>query len=1114
MDFIPKIRQSTFTKVVLIATIAIGLTSAFSLTDFSYTLELLSLDLRYRLRAEIKKSDDIVLINFDDKSIDHYGSWPWSRSYQVFLLETLRYYKAGPVVYDVLFIEPEPPVVITKDKHRSKSDIHIVDNDKAFARAIRDYQSVYLAYASRDPVAGTKREDIQREVKRLQHQHPEPKTKAVAYLKSQLIKTPEEVKRAVYKSIDLDLPLVEFMTVAKGFGFAQPGYSRDGVIRDFILYRHYDDFLLNPLVMPLFADMKGIDLKAVTIRPAKEVRLGQGDSNEGQSSKTTTIPVDSHLNSLLNWPGRFEDSFTHISFVDLIYCYVYQRAVEATLSAIKRGPPDPETVRDRIINELSPYHLLREKTLNDTVQRAVASVYVAHYLTRGFSGQGTKDSIGGFIDADTFEESLFSVSTAIKADAFLKNNPSDSFEAFVSLLDGSRDRKAKALQLFTDFKKLQGLPEAVGLKRYLIPPRIPAKVNGREVTLSPLDLKDKIVFLGLTAKGTVDLNPTPYEKSCPMVFYHASALNMLLNESFLHYPPYLLRYLTPLVLIILVALVGVYGSTLVLTFSVFVLAPLYTSVSYLFWTRHGQWIEVVLPVFAVFMTYLIVMVVKFYEVYREKSRVRGLFSAMVSPKVLAVMESNPESFSLTGKRTFATTYFSKIEGLEYLTRSMHPQELPIFLSNYLTPMSNIIMHYDGYIDKYEGSVIMADFGVPIEDSDNPIKCAFACIEQVNFIRVFGQALSSIYSTEISVSIGFNSGYVSAGNMGSDQKFQYTVMGDAVNMAARFMAANSIYRSLYPITSEETVSVLKDYVYARPLDKLLLKGKTVPTKIYDIVGWKAEAYLELTRGKPIPDFLHTLWGDAPVDSIEYYQRFWEHQYQRTGHELSTRIAEFFGSQSRHLKDLKFLEFAVDSKKAVEQLYHLLKQIDTNLITQLRGDDLRSFLSRCHETLDSVVQRLHQSENADRLLSMAEVLARRFDLLSERLGKIEQSFDYPKDFILSILSQDLDKAVSQLEAQRARYRKEVRAFISTIKAEQYHRLNSLVGEPENKTLIALYEQGLEQYWHRQWDRAIEVFGQVLTIDGNDRPALQFIQRLQGYKETPPPPNWQGEFIQTKK
>ena len=199
-------------------------------------------------------------------------------------------------------------------------------------------------------------------------------------------------------------------------------------------------------------------------------------------------------------------------------------------------------------------------------------------------------------------------------------------------------------------------------------------------------------------------------------------------------------------------------------------------------------------------------------------------------------------------------FFSDVAGFTTISEKLNAEQLAAVLNEYLTPMSDIIINYGGYIDKYEGDAIMADFGVPIWGDADPHshawKCCWAAVEQQEKLVPLSVELKEKYDVEIGVRMGINSGFVSAGNMGSTQKMQYTVMGDAVNQAARFEPACKIFGVLIMI-GESTYEMASDKIEARKLGLLVAKGKKQAVGVYELLAKKGE--LDAEKAKLVQQF---------------------------------------------------------------------------------------------------------------------------------------------------------------------------------------------------------------------------------------------------------------------
>jgi adenylate cyclase len=214
---------------------------------------------------------------------------------------------------------------------------------------------------------------------------------------------------------------------------------------------------------------------------------------------------------------------------------------------------------------------------------------------------------------------------------------------------------------------------------------------------------------------------------------------------------------------------------------------------------------------------------------RDKARIRDMFGKYVSPRVVdQILENPPE---LGGVDKDLTVCFSDIRGFTTLSESMTPQELVNHLNEYLTAMTDIILEYNGTLDKYVGDEIMWFFGAPIPQEDHALiacKCALKQMESLN-------QLNEKWPPErrINIGIGLNSGIMTVGNMGSLGRMNYTLMGDNVNLGARLEGTNKQYGTNV-IISEFTYGLVRDRVIVRELDNIRVKGKNKPVLIYELV----------------------------------------------------------------------------------------------------------------------------------------------------------------------------------------------------------------------------------------------------------------------------------------
>jgi len=356
--------------------------------------------------------------------------------------------------------------------------------------------------------------------------------------------------------------------------------------------------------------------------------------------------------------------------------------------------------------------------------------------------------------------------------------------------------------------------------------------------------KGKIALIGVSIEELHDNKFTPFynyggnRRLTPGVETHAHAIQTMLDQRFIKSTPIATNIITIFIICIIASVAvafarPVFGGALALVLAIGVY--LYT-----FWMFRNQatWVYLVPLLVGIAVSYLGSVVYQFLSEQKEKKKIRGMFQTYMSPKVLKYLEDHPDAFSLSGEKREATMFFSDVANFTTISESLSAEELALVLNKYLSPMTEILMKYDGYVDKYEGDAIMCDFGVPMEDVDHAWKACFAAIDQQATLKVLRPQIKKDHGVDIFVRMGVNSGVVSAGNMGSNQRFQYTVMGDAVNQASRFEGANKQYGT-YIMIGEETYRRAQDKIEVRILDRLIVKGKLKPITVYQLLSRKGQ-----------------------------------------------------------------------------------------------------------------------------------------------------------------------------------------------------------------------------------------------------------------------------------
>ena len=370
-----------------------------------------------------------------------------------------------------------------------------------------------------------------------------------------------------------------------------------------------------------------------------------------------------------------------------------------------------------------------------------------------------------------------------------------------------------------------------------------ALMNG---TLPAEALKDKIVIVGATAVGIYDLRVTPFSGTFPGVEVQATIMDNLLRGNFLRTPPFGLIIML-LVLVALAVMLGVllprFSAAWAFIFTLIIIEA-YVGLNYFLFTLQGLQLELFYPLGLIVLIYLGVTMQRFLAEERERERIRKTFESYVAPAVVQEMLKHPEQLRLGGERREITVLFTDIRGFTTMSENLDPEALVKLLHDFLNPMSNIIINQGGTIDKYMGDAIMALFGAPLTQTGHPRLACRAALEMVSSLAALNQTWAEQGRPPLKVGVGVNTGPVAVGNMGSDRLFDYTAVGDNVNLASRLEGLNKYYGTNILI-SDTTAMALENGFILRDVDLVRVKGKAQGVRIHELIG-EGEPDPELAR----------------------------------------------------------------------------------------------------------------------------------------------------------------------------------------------------------------------------------------------------------------------------
>jgi adenylate cyclase len=356
-----------------------------------------------------------------------------------------------------------------------------------------------------------------------------------------------------------------------------------------------------------------------------------------------------------------------------------------------------------------------------------------------------------------------------------------------------------------------------------------------EGKLAPEALRGKVVLVGVTLVGQYDQVVTPFRTVEAGIYAHAAMLSSILSGSFLQRGSG--ARLAELMFILgaglLLGLVLPRAAPWLKALLPLALGLAWLGVVQLMLGR-GVVLASVLPLANIFLGAFAVVFVGYLSTDREKARLRRTFRYYVGESVMTEMLEHPELLRLGGEKRDCTVLFSDIRGFTAISESMAPEALVRFINGYLSPMTRVVFEEGGTLDKYIGDALMAFWGAPLGQEDHALRACRAALCFLEVLETLRPAWRAEGLPNIEIGVGISSGPMAVGNMGSDVRFDYTVMGDAVNLASRLEGANKLFQTQI-LVSEETWRRVESRARGRRLGSLRVRGRSEPVRVWELRG---------------------------------------------------------------------------------------------------------------------------------------------------------------------------------------------------------------------------------------------------------------------------------------
>ena len=821
-----------------------ALFSALYLASFFRSAENGVYDLFLGLRPQRPRTERVALLDVDDRAIAHVGVFPWPRSVVADGLVRLKEFGAEAVVFDIEYLDSSPPGIdsvylqrgLPRDFQRSFGDIgsnvsdlfnavssgqitpkearqyagqlaDLISSERdsllARAKGLAQDNDRYLGLAAR--LNGRVWATVNLQTVRLEGEQAERRAAARQRF-SAAVEAAEGVPAGDY--VDVLAPIPYFLEAARGAGFTNVVIDQDGVRRRIDLARRVDgawylQLMMAPLLEALGNPRIVLEKGRLQLQGAALPEGGTGD---------ISIPLDAQGRMMIDWPRtNYFESYEHVSFYALSRLEELESALDETLSALAALDswflPDDEGAL------ILAYATLAGAV--DTLDSAAAALQTALESTSEeafdqwrLGRQEARRTLREFLDSGAVETLRNTAAREAKA--------SPAHAGALTAEAETAGNLAKGLSsILSEIEEIQNRMTEV--------------------------FQGKICVIGRVDTGTTDIGVNPFHGEYINVGTHAAVADTILSRSFIRpigtWASVLLALiLTPLLILsmgrfkpgVRIA-VGLGGAAAVFwgSFALFVATRIFVG-------PLGATLAVIVAAVAR-------EAADFVSTEREKRFLRNAFGTYLAPEYVEELVSSRVNPQLGGSKKFMTALFTDVRGFSTISEQLDPEALVGLLNRYLSVMSDIILDERGTIDKYEGDAIIAFFGAPLTLPDHARRALRSAILMKRAESLLNEAVlaEGLTPAPLATRIGINTGDMVVGNMGTGKKMNYTMMGNAVNLAARLEGVNKQFNS-WILTTESTVKEAGPEFLVRRMARVRVVGIFEPVRLYEVLDFASEA----------------------------------------------------------------------------------------------------------------------------------------------------------------------------------------------------------------------------------------------------------------------------------
>lgn len=866
MTFIERLKEFFKKKMeYVIAILVLIFFLVFSVTESGKKTEFSMYDTLLGIKPQVTERKDVLLVCIDDSAIEQIGAWPWSRDIIADTLVRLREFGIKRTVFDIEYLNPGQIGVnlgYVKNEFPAKYkgvQTEIIDYLSSFTDAVAtkniplaavpevgSEMSGYIDQQMKD-LSGSITANIFRDndtyfanaihffgqtfltINAAQINTNDETKVAAEYARKNLMFTNvtdsagliarenAETRRKENMEKGISPAILPLISKAAGAGFPNVILDSDGVSRRIELLVENEGAYVGQLVFsPILSLLKPEEIIRKDRTLILKNALDLNSKTEGKR-KDILIPLDDDGRFLINWLKKksivdplhsdnpAKNSFKYLSIYNVYMCDRYE---------------------ERLIDNLSSIEALIIKNASGYLSYHDAALWLhSSYNDLGVWKQGLLTGTrSDFDEYFTARKDFFN-----NYGEFLEGGFDTEIYTTIEEIK-SRSGDAKYDEVKESIRKNFDIYRE-DLKTYLT---LFNSMNEK--------YRGDFCVIGDNATGTSDIGVNPFSKNYVNVGTHANVYNTIMSGEFINPLPMWASWLFALILSAISALAFRRITSLKLRIaygigsSIFVFA----FITFLF-AAFRIYIEMLVPLLSVSVTFLLVSILKFVFSEQEKSFLRKAFTMYLSSDVVNEIVADPSKLKLGGQEKRITALFTDIKSFSTLSEKVTPEHLVRILNKYLTVMSDLVLDQKGTIDKYIGDAIVSFFGAPIDLPDHASRACLAAVRMKEAEKKLNDELlaSGEIPMPILTRIGINSGAMVVGNMGTDNKMNYTIMGNDVNLAARLEGVNKQYGT-WILVSESTWSETNGMFLGRKLDRVRVVGIDTPVQLYNIMAVLSEA----------------------------------------------------------------------------------------------------------------------------------------------------------------------------------------------------------------------------------------------------------------------------------